>query len=65
MEPPRSIGLKGLVRAQAHSQPKLEPKPRPGPWDNQTYFCFGVPSAGKPSWVQTDMCQPGRDQLRR
>ena len=28
--------LRDWVRAQAHLQPKLEPKPRPDPWDNQT-----------------------------
>jgi len=30
-----------------------------------THLSFGVPSAGNPFWVQTDMYQPGRGQLRR
>jgi len=30
-----------------------------------THLSFGVPSVGNPSWVQTDMYQSGRGQLRR
>jgi len=30
-----------------------------------THLSFGVPSTGNPSWVQADMYQPGRGQLRR
>jgi len=30
-----------------------------------THLSFGVPYAGNLFWVQTDMYQPGRGQLRR
>jgi len=30
-----------------------------------TYLSFRESFAGNPSWVQADMYQPGRDQLKR
>jgi len=30
-----------------------------------THLSSGVPSAGNPFWVQSDMYRPGRGQLRR